>query len=180
MARKQRNSATDTTEENTVSTETETPNFEDVTSAPEQDLDVDAPQATDAEDTVVETPTEDKPATKTSSRPAVPEGFISPVQFAKELTNEANPIRPQVVYSYIKNNGANSKHPFPLHSAEGRHGVVKAEEGINWWTELRNRVASSKAAAAEKAAKKTANSNSADATAAANADEAQEAVVEAE
>jgi hypothetical protein len=133
------------------------------------DLDVDAPD--DAEDTVEEgtatTPT-DKPAKakKESTRPPVPEGFISPVTFAKILTEHKRAngtldgdkvIAPQVVYSYIKNNPADGKYPFPARTdVPGRALVLKADEGLAWWDEKDARVKAQKTAKAEKDAKKLA------------------------
>jgi hypothetical protein len=134
------------------------------------DVDVDAPEA--AEDSVEEGTAEAPKAEKKkkSTRAPVPEGFISPVAFAKVLTEhlkqdhpelgvrlEADKeIRPQVVYSYIKNNPSGGKYPFPTHAAEGRAFVIKADEGLQWWDEKDLRVRASKAAKAEKEAKKAA------------------------
>lgn len=128
-----------------------------------EDLDVDAPEGGEAEDTVAEgtdvAPKAEK-AKKEPARPPVPEGFISPVKFAKVLTEHLRSkgkltaeqeVRPQVVYSYIKNNGADSKHPFPTHSAEGRAVVLKADEAVAWWDAKDERVAAGKVARAEKA-----------------------------
>jgi hypothetical protein len=140
----------------------------------EGDTDFDVDAEDEIEDTGTdEAPKTDKPAKakKESTRPPVPEGYVSPVKFASELTAHAeaqgwtdtkgnpitgdNPIKPQIVYSYIKNNtGDGAKHPFPTHPAEGRAFVVKVDEGIEWWTALRERTAASKAAAAEKREKK--------------------------
>jgi hypothetical protein len=146
-----------TNKENTVSTEPTEPNF---------DVDVDAPEVVEnaAEDTVDAPATADKPAKekKESTRPPVPEGKVSPVAFAKILTKhlqdagklpEDKAVAPQVVYSYIKNNGADSKNPFPAEKAEGRAAVVDAEAGLKWWDDKDARVAAGKAAKAEKATK---------------------------
>jgi hypothetical protein len=155
---------TKTNKESTVNTDT--PNF-DTTTAPEApaDFDVDAPVVA-TEDTVEAAPTEgEKPAKekKESTRPPVPEGKVSPVQFAKILTEHLREqgrldadkaVAPQVVYSYIKNNGPESKNPFPATKAEGRAAVVDADEAIKWWDAKDERVQASKTAAAEKAAKK--------------------------
>jgi hypothetical protein len=133
------------------------------------DLDVDAPDGDEAEDTVAEgteaAPT-DKPtkAKKESTRPPVPEGYISPVQFAKVLTEhkikngtleEGKVIAPQVVYSYIKNNPADGKYPFPARTdVEGRALVLKADEGLKWWDEKDARVKAQKTAKAQRDAAK--------------------------
>jgi hypothetical protein len=160
------------TEENTVTdTQTTEPNFD----APE-DFDVDAPQApVETEDTVAttETTTETKPAAKQSTRPPVPEGKVSPVAFAKILSEhlrkdhdvlgvrkgENESVAPQVVYSYIKNNGPDSRHPFPFEKAEGRAAVVDAEAALAWWDAKDLRVKEQKDGAAEKAAKKAEKAN---------------------
>jgi|SRR5688500_2806088 len=158
-------------EENIVTTETE-PTFQEPDFAapaePEapENFDVDAPTA---EDTVAEAPvaTEgEKPAKekKESTRPPVPEGKVSPVAFAKILSEhktaqarEKDPeaaavvVAPQVVYSYIKNNGPESKNPFPATKAEGRAAVVDPEAALAWWDAKDARVAATKASAAEKA-----------------------------
>jgi hypothetical protein len=170
MAARKRNNTTETTpvnEENTtVSTETNPFDAPEVT-----DVDVDAPEieAVDAPEDVVDAPTEtaEKQAKekKEPARPPVPEGKVSPVAFAKLLTahlqengrlEEGKVVAPQVVYSYIKNNGPESKNPFPAEKAEGRAAVVDAEAAIAWWDAKDERVKASKTAAAEKAAKKAA------------------------
>jgi hypothetical protein len=144
------------TKEKTVTTNTQTePNFEDV--------DVDAPVAIETEDTVAETPAKEEKAKepKAPARPPVPEGKVSPVHFAKILSKhlterdgEERTVAPQVVYSYIKNNGPESKNPFPAEKAEGRAAVVDAEAGLKWWDDKDARVKASKASKAEKDAKK--------------------------
>jgi hypothetical protein len=167
-----------TTKENTVSTQTqETPDF---------DVDVDAPEVTqNAEDTVdVPAETAEKAKAekkKESTRPPVPEGKVSPVAFAKILSEhlrkphdtlgtrleEGKSVAPQVVYSYIKNNGADSKNPFPTEKAEGRAAVVDAEAGLKWWDEKDLRVKASKDGKAQKAAEKAAKTTETPATEAA-------------
>jgi len=165
-----------TVEEYTVNTETVEPTFDapeaaDQDLAFDQDVDVDAPAVADAEDSVATTqPVEPaKTETKAPARPPVPEGKVSPVAFAKllsahltakarETDSEAAEITvaPQVVYSYIKNNGPTSKNPFPSEPAEGRAAVVDAEKAIAWWEAKDARVKASKVAAKEKADKKAA------------------------
>jgi len=141
------------------------PDFENV------DVDVDAP-AKASEDTVAAPVEGEKPAKdkKESTRPPVPEGKVSPVQFAKILSEhlrqehpelgvrlpEGQSVAPQVVYSYIKNNGPESKNPFPATKAEGRTAVVEPQAGLEWWDAKDLRVKAQKAGAAEKAAKKAA------------------------
>jgi hypothetical protein len=163
--------------ENTVSTETTEPDFADV----DVDAPIAAPEPT-AEDTVTaptsgETAPTEKPAKKESTRPPVPEGKVSPVAFAKLLSEhltakakekDANAadvnVAPQVVYSYIKNNGPESKNPFPAEKAEGRAAVVDPQAGLDWWDAKDARVAAQKSAAADKAAKKAAGKTETPAT----------------
>jgi hypothetical protein len=142
------------------------------------DLDVDVDM--DAEDTVEDTAPAAPGTTKTEkaekaekkpARPPVAEGYVSPVAFAKILTEHLaakgaenkkgkigpdNPITSQMVYSYIKNN-AGSKNPFPLENdpakTGGRVGVVKPEDGLKWWDDLRARVLERQANAKAKADK---------------------------
>jgi hypothetical protein len=191
------NKAAETTQENTVNEHTDVPNFDDTDTAlttetvetdttndgdiagtelDAVDVDVDAPQAVEAEDTVVATGTDAAPKadgetkeTK-STRPAVPEGKVSPVAFAKLLTEhlrkqddrfgpeprlaEGAEVKPQIVYSYIKNNGEGSKNPVPATKAEGRAAVVDPQAGLEWWDAKDLRVREQKKAAADKAAKK--------------------------
>jgi hypothetical protein len=173
--------------ENNVTTQTDTPNFGDV--------DVDAP-APVAEDTVAPTTTEDKPAAKAkeSTRPPVPEGKVSPVHFAKLLSEHLrqdhpelgvrlgsdSTVAPQVVYSYIKNNGPESKNPFPAEKTEGRAAVIDPEAGFAWWDAKDLRVKAQKAGAAEKAAKKAEKAKSGSEDNKGAATEPQPALVEAE
>jgi len=111
---------------------------------------------------------------KASTRPAVPDGYVSPVAAAKELSkhltekahaagsikdDEEIEVRPQIVYSYIKNNGPTSKNPIKTYEEGGRVNLLKLDEFLAWWDEKDARVATRKAnvktktpAAAEKAA----------------------------
>lgn len=155
-------------ENTTVTTATET--------EPTFDVDVDAPQAVETTEDTVATPTEtaetEKKDTK-STRPAVPEGKVSPVAFAHLLSEhlrkehpelgirltEGKNVAPQVVYSYIKNNGPESKNPFPAEKSEGRAAVVDPQAGLDWWDAKDLRVKAQKAGAAEKAANKAAKAS---------------------
>jgi hypothetical protein len=182
--------------------EAEQTNDGDIPSTGEDvDLDVDSALSEDDEtetigDGTAAAPTDEKAAKAKASRPAVPEGYIAPVEFAKVLTKHLQTehpelgvrlpspsgkteMRPQEVYSYIKNNAAGSKHPFPAVSgddinpetnqpyAPGRSLILKAAEGLEWWDTKDLRVKQGKAEKAEKAkakAEKTKDSatNSAD------------------
>jgi hypothetical protein len=121
------------------------------------------------------TPTEAKPTVATKpKRGTLPDGYVTPVQFAKELTSkgygnddnqpaETNVIvPPQVVYSYIKN--APKDHPFPntengdlkmiLDDNQVERRAFKLDEGLAWWADKVKRAAERKAnAAAKKVAK---------------------------
>ena len=71
---------------------------------------------TDVTDTSVETdaPKKEK-AKKESKKAVVPEGFLSPVDFAKHLSEQkGEEVRPQIVYGYIRNTK-----DFPFQEREG-------------------------------------------------------------
>jgi hypothetical protein len=149
----------------------------------EVDVDVDSGSTEDETETVDAPPTRKgnivkvgEKAAKASSRPAVPEGFVSPVAAAKLLSeyltkkareagdigeDEAIEVKPQVVYSYIKNNGPESKNPIPTYAEGGRENLLKIEEFIAWWEAKDARVADRKANAKNKAEKKAANAEKA-------------------
>lgn len=139
----------------------------------DEDVDVDS----DLESDEVEETTNAEPKAKAEKVPAapkrgdLPEGYVTPVQFAKALSDgivkdaEGNDkvVPPQVVYSYIKN--APKDHPFPntdgtnvLNDVEDSNGVGRKafllEEGLAWWEEKTQRASARKANAAAKATKK--------------------------
>lgn len=142
--------------------------FEEVESF--EDADVEA-----VEEPVAE---EKKKEEKKSKRPALPEGFGTPIQFAHALTeklraegklDENGEFKPQVVYSYIRNRAKENPIPVVYVNSEGdvrdeptegyrpafrlnSEGVM--EEALSWWDEKEERVAQRKKNAAEKAAKK--------------------------
>lgn len=135
--------------------------------------DVETVDPTEVEDVdVVEADETEKPAKapkakKEPVRGDLPEGFVTPIGFAKILTErqlhtnragEPIEVRPQMVYSYIKN--APKDRPFPLQvitdSIGAERKVVQVDEGLAWWTDKNERVAGRKAAAAEKAEQKAA------------------------
>jgi hypothetical protein len=109
---------------------------------------------------------------KAPARPPVPEGYVSPVAFAKILTEhleakgaenskgkitvESNPIPPQMVYSYLKNAGETSKNPWPRYEEGQRKNLLKVDESLAWWDALTERVSASRANATAKAEKKNA------------------------
>jgi len=139
------------------------------------DVDVDTPELDETEelDEVTDAPKAAKGEKKAKekkepARPAAPEGFVSPVAFAKILTKhleakgasnskglitETNAIAPQQMYSTINSTKA-GKNPFPVHSVGGRENMIVVEEGLAWWDEKDERKAQTAANAAAKEAKK--------------------------
>lgn len=123
---------------------------------------------------------EDAPKAKAEKAPAAPkrgdlaDGWVTPVAFAKYMTENqlhhdkdgnVAELKPQVVYSYIKN--APKDNPFPNSDGQGglkkvkdsndvERGAFLLSEGLEWWENRKKKAAERKAAAAEKAAKKTA------------------------
>jgi hypothetical protein len=208
MAIRNRRKSEPTNQENTVN-ENQTPDFSEPAIEPEpvdgpvteptnpnSDFDVDTPEAEDVVAEPVAEGTAEAPKAKEKkepSRPPVPEGKVSPVQFAKILSEhktkkarETDPeaaeitIAPQVVYSYIKNNGEGSKNPFPAEKSEGRAAVVDADAALAWWEAKDARVAASKASAAEKAKAKADKAAAKPAETVTAAEESQPELVEAE
>lgn len=137
---------------------------------PDADLDVDA-GTDDGTEEVPETPPT-KPGTKAKAEPKekkeparkpVAEGYITPVDAAKKLsehltakaqesgaigTNEKIEIRPQIVYATLKSNGEKSRNPIPQYTdpalTGGRQCVLKLGEFLAWWDAKDERVASRK------------------------------------
>jgi hypothetical protein len=175
------------------------------TEEPDADVDVDSNATADDE-------TEEAPATPpvknvkqvgaaktTSSRKPVAEGYVAPVEAAKRLSEHLTikgreagligadqeiEIKPQVMYSYIKNNGPDSKNPLPRYTdpelTGGRECVVKVAEVIKWWEDKDARVSERKANAKVKADKKAENAKKAEAPAEAEDAPPTGVVVEAE
>ena len=145
-----------------------------------EDLDVDTDE--ELEDVeITDDEASDKPA-KAEKAPAapkrgdLPEGWVTPVAFAKHMTENqlhydkdgnVAELKPQVVYSYIKN--APAANPFP-HSESGKlleiedtngvkRGAFPLADGIEWWENRRKRAQERKENAAAKAAKKATPAN---------------------
>jgi hypothetical protein len=131
------------------------------------DLDVDTPDASDEIEEVPGSPeVAEKPAkaAKAPARPPVPEGYVTPVAFAKILTEHLRnkgklagdkEIAPQMVYSYLNNsNKEGSKYPWQSYSVGGRDNLLKVDESLAWWDAKDERVASRKTAKANKEAAK--------------------------
>jgi hypothetical protein len=145
------------------------------------------------------TETAEKPAKakKEAARGALPEGYVTPVGLAtalsqpidgdKENTDSSNfrhtdkngehTVKPQMVYSYMKN--ASKEHAFPIEVVQDSLGhdrqALKLEAGLAWWDAKNSRVAERKANAGAKAEKKAAKAAEAPAEGTAEAQ-----VVEAE
>jgi uncharacterized phage infection (PIP) family protein YhgE len=152
----------------------------------------------DPEVDVVETDGGEKPAKaakekKEPARPPVPEGYITPVDFAKKLTERLeaegathrngnpvtkdDPIKPQTIYSFLRN-GAKGDHALKSYTDGGRENLLKLDEANAWWDAKAERV---KASAANAAAKKAAAANKATAKDVSDGDTASsEEVIEAE
>jgi hypothetical protein len=138
----------------------------------------------------------EKKAKKEPARGALPEGYVTPVGLATELSkpidgnadnkdnsnyyhtdkNGEHLVRPQMVYSYKKN--APKDDPFPSETVKDSLGhdreALKLADGLAWWARKNERVAAKKANAAAKAAKKEANATKkAAASAEASTDEAE-------
>jgi hypothetical protein len=104
-------------------------------------------------------------AKKEPARGELPEGYVTPIGLAKVLTErglhtnrqgEVVEVRPQMVYSYIKN--APKEDAFPSETVTDSIGkernAVKLDAGVEWWERKNARVAQRKSNAAEKAAAK--------------------------
>jgi hypothetical protein len=102
--------------------------------------------------------------TKSPKRGKLPEGYVTPTELAKHLTErklhigrsgEPTEVKPQQVYSYIKNASADDPHPLEqvVDDAGNTRQALKLHEGIAWW----ERHAKKAAERREKAANKTTN-----------------------
>jgi hypothetical protein len=137
----------------------------------------------EGEDVVVDGPeaSADAPKAAAKKEPArgdLPEDIVTPVGLAKLLSkpidgnaentdasnfyhtdkNGGHEVKPQMVYSYMKN--ASKEDPFPVITTEDSIGkqrqTVKVSEGLAWWSRKNERAAARKASAAEKAEKSAA------------------------
>lgn len=64
---------------------------------------------------------------KVSKKTPLPEGFVTPVQFSKLVTESRGYIRPQMIYNYIRNSKT-----FPgVQNDEGRW-MLRPEDGFKW------------------------------------------------
>ena len=131
--------------------------------------------------------TKETKAKKEPKRGDLPEGYVTPVGLAKELSEkklhknrdgETVDVKPQMVYSYIKN--ATKDDPFPIETVKDSIGAerqaLKLEEGLAWWARKNERVEARKKNAADKAKKAEENK----AKKAAEAEKSETAATEAE
>lgn len=120
--------------------------------------------ATDTEASDAEKPAKAK---KEPARGDLPEGYVTPVQLAKVLTEKGLhtdrsgavvEVKPQMVYSYMKN--APKEDPFPVETIKDSLGhdrqATKTDDAVAWWERKNARVAERKANATAKAEKKAA------------------------
>jgi hypothetical protein len=134
----------------------------DVASREIEDL-VDAPQDSNGDAPTEATEATPAPAaTPKVKRGTLPEGYITPVQFAKVLTKAelhtdkkgSHEVPPQMVYSLINNSP--KENPFPIQTVTDSNGlerkVLVEAEGLAWWAAKNERTAARKANAAAKAA----------------------------
>lgn len=128
-----------------------------------EEASVDASGATDSAGATEATPK----AKKEPTRGTLPDGYVTPVGLATALTAQGlhtdkhgvvTTLKPQVVYSYIKN--APKDYAFPMESVTDSLGktraAVRLDAGIAWWVAKNARTASNKEASAAKAAAKAA------------------------
>jgi hypothetical protein len=148
----------------------------------------------DEVETEVETPEgsaegSEPKAKKEPARGQLPDGYVTPIGLAKILTErglhknregETVEVRPQMVYSYMKN--APKDDPFPIEtvtdSLNKERQALTAEAGVAWWERKNARVAQRAQNAQEKAAKKAAAAEKRSAEG--SSDEGQGEVTEAE
>jgi hypothetical protein len=96
------------------------------------------------------------PAKETKPKFEPPEGFVTPIQFRAKLVETGRApesLRPQVVYSYVKN--ISKVNPLPVQMHNGRP-VINLEGGLAWWDKKEELKKERAANAADKAAKKAA------------------------
>ena len=127
-------------------------------------------------------------------RGTLPEGYVTPVGLAKELSKRGlqknrdgvvlETVAPQMVYSYIKN--APMDDSFPIEtvkdSIDADRQACKLETALEWWERKNKRTSERSTNAAEKAAKKAeaAAKKAAEPVVEAEGEGAEETVIEAE
>jgi hypothetical protein len=127
--------------------------------------DVDVPSESEdtvAEDTVgteaASDPSTENKAPKAPARPTPPEGFVTPSGFAAALKTERGvELRPQVVYSYMKNQSKEDGFPFVDSTTLGESAsrpLIKVEDALGWWDRKEQRKVQRSQNAQAKAAEK--------------------------
>lgn len=143
-----------------------------------EDLDVETPAEPDSDDDVEDIPVgpndetagTDKPkkATKEKAQPKrgeLPDGYVTPIGLTKAINEqglyrnregEVAELKPQMVYSYIKN--APKDRPYPGETVTDsvgtqRENCVKLEDGLAWWNAKNEAAEQRRQNAAEKAEK---------------------------
>jgi hypothetical protein len=134
-------------------------NFDDVE-------EVDEPEEEVTEETTTEAKAEKEPAKP--KRGDLPEGWVTPIQFAKVLGekglhtdrdgNVVDEVKPQMVYSYMKNSPKDDRlEPTDIKdSNDVTRSALKLDDALAWWERKNARAAERKANAAEKAKKSAA------------------------
>jgi hypothetical protein len=117
--------------------------------------DVDTPQAQAGESDTPAAQTDEKAKEAKATRPKLPDGFVSPIEFRNQLAKpveeggRGTDIRPQIVYSYIRNGGKTD--PFPFEMQNGRP-ALKMADALAWWDRKEARKVEREEAAKTKAA----------------------------
>jgi hypothetical protein len=172
---RRKNQSNTTTEEGTTMTATpetesviEPVDDEQLPETDEVDLDVE-----DVDDEVEDTEGDDgqTQSTKKDKEPAkpkrgdLPEGLVTPIQFAKVLGerglhtdrdgNVVTDVKPQMVYSYMKNSPKDDRlEPHTITDSNGvERSVLNLDEALAWWERKNERAAQRKANAKAKADK---------------------------
>ena len=124
---------------------TEVPDADGIQALGAELTDDDAPAETPEEQENTEAAKKD---TKASSKTPVPEGYVAPVQFARDCDPD---MKPQVMYGYVKNNA--ELKAILLDRGEGvtPQKLIPIEEGRAWWA----KISAAKAAKASAAAQAT-------------------------
>jgi hypothetical protein len=169
MARKPRNTDnTPNTLEDTMSTtDTETP-IADELEAADVDLDVEEPDEDVEETDGTEATTDEAKEPAKPKRGDLPEGFVTPIQFAKILGEKGlhknregvvqTEVKPQMVYSYMKNSPKEDRlETIAVKDSNGNERqALKLDEALAWWGRKNERADQRKQNAAEKAQKQVA------------------------
>jgi hypothetical protein len=138
-----------------------------VTDTTETDLDVEAvePDADVEETDGAEATTSEAKAPAAPKRGDLPEGFVTPIGFAKIVGEKGlhtdrngdvvRDVKPQMVYSYMKNSPKDDRlETIEIEDSNGvTRKVLNVDEAVAWWERKNERAATRKSNAAEKAQK---------------------------